>query len=126
MSRSDAGLPMIIPDASRSFLYAQNENLKKSSFGVPGQNSNLLIQSEALGPVAFFDIRESYEGILYQGYGRIRCTIRYQLKAFTGSNFEPEPYLPYPEKKNYQNPEKSASHHNFEVAKRRWTSHDHP
>ena len=34
-SRSDSGLPMIIPDASRSYLYTQNENLKKSSFGLP-------------------------------------------------------------------------------------------
>ena len=89
---------MIIPDASRSYLYTQNENLKKLNFGVPGYNSNLLIQLEALSPAAFFDIRESYEDILYQGDGRIRCTLRYQVKAFTGSNFEPEPYLPYPEK----------------------------
>ena len=45
-SRSDAGLPMIIPDASRSYLYTQNENLKKSNFGVPVSCPNLEIQEE--------------------------------------------------------------------------------
>ena len=37
---------MIIPDASRSYLYTQNENLKKSSFGVPVSYPNLEIQEE--------------------------------------------------------------------------------